>query len=311
MVVMHGVFESLAGMTIAVTGASGFIGRALVPHLRACGATVLTVVRSHRRDDSTISWNVDAGTVGDGTERIAAFVHLAGAGLADKRWTKNRKSLLWSSRVDATRALAQHLARRAHPPKLFIHASGVGYYGNSQQRGTTESDPVGQGFLASLAHAWEAAAQEADRGQTRVSSLRLGMVVASDGGALAKMITPFRLGLGGALGSGLQGVSWIHRDDVIHLVGTMLASDWARGPYNVCSTQSASQIEFARTLAKVIRRPSFVKTPAWALRIALGEMADALLLSGQFATPKRLVDQGYHFRFTTLEAAIADVIVVR
>ncbi len=257
-----------------------------------------------------VAWEVATGGLAMGDQPITAVVHLAGESLAGGRWTRRRRAAIWSSRVDATAALATSLARGPHLPRTFIHASGVGYYGDNDTRAIDEDSPRGAGFLADLAAAWEASAEPLRQAGVRVVSARLGMVLSREGGALAAMRLPFRLGLGGRVGSGRQGVSWITCDDAVRAM-CWLASPAASavgGPVNLSSPGPVSQAVFASTLARVLHRPALLPAPAWALRLVLGELADELLLSGQFAMPRKLLQCGFRFEDPDLELALTRVL---
>jgi hypothetical protein len=235
---------------------------------------------------------------------VDAVVHLAGANIAAGRWTPARKAEIRQSRVEGTRSLCEALARLAHPPRVLASASAVGYYGDRGAETLTEDSAAGTGFLADVCRAWEAATQPASRAGIRVVNLRFGMILTPAGGALGKMLLPFKLGAGGRIGSGEQFMSWITLDDAIGAVHHALCEESVRGPVNVAAPAPVSNAEFTRTLARVLRRPALFPLPAFAARLLFGEMADALLLGSARVVPARLQAAGYGFRLPELEGAI-------
>jgi len=235
---------------------------------------------------------------------VDAVVHLAGANIAAGRWTPARKAEIRRSRVEGTRSLCEALSRLAHPPTVLVSASAVGYYGNRGTETLTEESPAGTGFLADVCRAWEAAAQPVSQAGIRVVNLRFGMILSPLGGALAKMLLPFKLGAGGRIGSGEQFMSWIALDDAIGAIQYALGEESVRGPVNAVAPAPVSNTDFTRTLARVLRRPALFPLPAFAARLLFGEMADALLLGGARVMPARLQAAGYGFRFPELEGAL-------
>jgi uncharacterized protein (TIGR01777 family) len=231
-------------------------------------------------------------------------VHLAGANIAAGRWTPARKAEIRDSRVEGTRSLCQALARLAHPPQVLASASAVGFYGDRGTETLTEESVAGTGFLPGVCQAWEAAAEPATRVGIRVVHLRFGMILSPAGGALRKMLLPFRLGGGGRVGSGAQFVSWIAIDDVLGAIEHVLREESLHGPVNVVAPESVTNAEFTRSLGRVLRRPTLIPLPAFAARLAFGEMADALLLASARVMPARLRASGYRFRFPELEGAL-------
>ena len=296
-------------MRIVIGGGTGFLGGALAAALRAGGHDVVVLTRqTGTLPPGLASWTPDGtarawARVVDGAD---AVINLAGAPLDEKRWTEPRKRVLVESRVLATRSLARAIAAAGRPPALFLSSSAVGYYGPRGEEPVTESDAAGADFLARLVVQWEAEATTATSG-TRVVLLRSGIVLAPDGGALARMLLPFRLGLGGPFGSGRQYMSWIHRQDWIDLARWLLTSD-ARGPINATAPAPETNEAFAATLGRVLRRPHVLRAPAFALRLALGEMADAALLAGQRVVPARAQALGFRFAWPALEAALRDLL---
>ena len=297
-------------MTIVIAGGTGFLGTALQTHLRTAGHAVRVLSRRRAPDQAdTIQWNPDGSTGSwaralDGAD---AVVNLSGAGIADARWTASRKATLRSSRVQSTRSLVQAI-REASPPPALINASGVGYYGDRGAEVVSEASPPGDDFLARLCIEWEREAAAAGN-VTRVAILRNGLVMHPSGGALKKMLLPFRLGLGGPLGSGSQYLPWIHLDDWLALVTHIVSSPDASGAFNVTAPNPATNAEFTRALAGALSRPAIFRVPGFALRLALGELADTLL-TGQRAVPHRAEQLGYHFRFPGVALALLDLLGV-
>ncbi|MFZ9520074.1 MAG: TIGR01777 family oxidoreductase [Silvanigrellaceae bacterium] len=297
-------------MRILVTGSTGLIGKELVEFLKMGGHEVFGLSRSRRSGQQFIQWDltnprpVDASLLLDG-KPLDAVVHLAGEGIADKRWSEEQKRLLMKSRVDATSNLISGLKELGLKPRVFVSASGVGFYGNAGNVVLDESSPRGSGFLAELAGCWEEAAQAAAKElSSRCVQLRLSTVLSPRGGALKKMLLPFQLGVGGRLGNGRQWMSWIALDDVLYGIGWVLENEKLSGPVNLVSPQAVSNAEFTQTLARVLRRPAFLPAPAFALRLGLGEMAQELLLSSQRAQPVALENSGFQFRYANLEDAL-------
>lgn len=292
-------------LRVLVSGASGLIGSALVPFLRTQGHTVLRLVRHAPRAADEVFWNPDSGEVVlDGAVEIDAVVHLAGAGIADARWSEARKKLIRESRVRGTRALAESLAARVRPPRVVVGGSAIGFYGDAGDAWLDEASPAGAGFLAEVTQAWEAAWAPLDAAGSRRVYLRTGVVLSPAGGALAKLITPFKLGLGGRVGAGRQWWSWISIDDLVGAIAHALVTTRVRGPLNAVAPAPATSAEFARTLGEVLRRPAVLPAPAFALRLALGEMADEALLASQRVRPGVLAESGYRFRHDNLDAAL-------
>jgi uncharacterized protein (TIGR01777 family) len=286
-------------MTILVTGAGGLIGAALVPALRAAGHTVMQAVRRPARTADEVTWEPSTGRLGPGS--FEAVVHLAGESLAAGRWTRARRARLRGSRVDVTRALAEELGAR--PPGVVVCASAVGFYGDRGDESLDEASAPGAGFLADLVRDWEHASAPLAAAGTRIVHLRLGLVLARQGGSLAAMRLPFQLGLGGPLGGGKQFWSWIALDDAVAAFRLAVESSLA-GAVNVVGPEAARQVVFARTLGRVMRRPAVLPAPAIALRILLGPMADDLVLASARVRPARLVASGFAFRHPTLEQGL-------
>jgi uncharacterized protein (TIGR01777 family) len=298
-------------MKIVISGSSGLVGSALVPSLRAAGHEVVRLVRSATDGAMAESvWEPATGELDPSViESADAVINLNGRSIADSRWSRAVKDDLRSSRLDSTKTLARAIKHSEHPPTVLINASAVGFYGDRGEEILDESSPQGQGFLADLSRDWEEAALAAKSDRTRVALLRLGMVIA-DGGALDRMLTPFKLGLGGPIGSGRQFWPWVGIDDVCEIVDFILGHD-IEGPVNVVAPQELRCSEFARTLGRALSRPAVMPAPAFAVRLALGEMADALLLASQRVQPKVLEQAKYEFRAPTLDDALRTALADR
>jgi uncharacterized protein (TIGR01777 family) len=293
-------------VNVAVSGASGLIGAALVSSLEAQRHRAIRLVRRMPRPgEDAIRWDPSTGALTPPGPSVAdAVVHLAGDSIMGLRWTAEKKRRIRESRTTATRLLVQTLTRLANPPAVLVSASGIGYYGSRGDEVLTEDSRPGTGFLADLAREWEAATATAIARGIRVVNLRLGVVLSARGGALATMLTPFRMGLGGVIGDGAQWMSWIALEDVIGAIRHALTTDALRGPLNAVAPAPVTNADFTRTLGRVLRRPTLIPLPAFAARLALGEMADELLLVSQRVMPARLLASGFAFRRPTLEDAL-------
>ncbi len=291
---------------IALSGASGLVGTALIPVLTAGGHTVRRLVRGDpRQSEGEIGWDPGGGRLQPADlEQIDAVIHLAGEGIASGQWTEEKRKRIRDSRVESTRLLAETLARTNRGPKILLCASAVGYYGDRENEVLTENAAPGQGFLADTCRQWEEAVQPARQAAVRVASLRFGMVLSRHGGALRQMLPLFRFGLGGRLGSGHQYWSWIGIDDCIAAIHHVLTHDDLAGPVNLTAPDPVTNRQFTAILAKVLRRPALFPAPTAALRLALGAMADELLLASARAVPERLLKSGYEFRHANLELAL-------
>ncbi|MBD5778199.1 TIGR01777 family protein [Pelagicoccus sp. NFK12] len=298
-------FETLK---VAIVGGSGFLGTQLRALLEAQGHDVFIVTRN-KRSESDIRWDPAAGEIELARlEGLDAVVHLAGENLTSGRWTEERKKRLWSSRVDATTFLVEALGRLERPPSVLLSGSGIGIYGSDPEAVFSEDSPRGEGFLAELCEAWEAAAARAESLDTRVCLLRTGVVIDPRGGALPKMLPAFRLGAGGPLGSGEQWFPWIGLEDWIGAVNWLLFAKNASGPVNLVAPQVVRQKDFARALGQALKRPAFLPAPRFALSALLGEMADEALLSSIHAKPGVLESVGYSFVLPDLRALFSKVI---
>ncbi len=303
-------FAETGPLRVLVSGASGLIGRTLLPFLTTQGHEVVKLVRRPACADDEAAWDPKTGMVDlEAAGTIDAVVHLAGAGIADARWTETRRRELRDSRVFGTRALAEALAARTRPPRVVVGGSAAGFYGDRGDAWVDENSPAGRGFLAELTQAWEAAWAPLDAAGIRRVCLRTGMVLSPAGGALARLLTPFRLGLGGRLGSGRQWWSWISIDDLVAVIGRALADHSLRGPVNAVAPAPVTNAEFARELGRILHRPALLPAPAWALRLALGRgLADEALLIGQRVKPAVLTAAGHRFRHESVAAALRHVL---
>lgn len=292
-------------MKILVTGSTGLIGSALVSFLTTEGHSVVRLVRSRPKPGGfEFEWDPVAGVV-DSTALVGidAVVHLAGESVAE-RWTEEKKARIRDSRVKGTRVLAEALAKPLQPPKVLVCASATGYYGDRGEEILREESASGSGFLAEVCREWEAAAEPAVQKGIRVINLRIGIVLSPEGGALAKMLFPFKMGMGGVIGTGKQYMSWITLDDLAGVIYHALITDTLQGPINAVAPHPVTNNEFTKTLGKVLGRPTLFPMPAFAARLAFGEMADELLLASTRVEPARLLATGYTFRYPQLEGAL-------
>ena len=298
-------------MKILVTGATGLVGSALVPFLAGGGHEVARLGRS-APGAGDIRWDPEAGVLEpDALEGFDGVVHLAGDNIATGRWTAEKKRRIRESRVKGTSLLATALAGLERPPRVLVSASAIGFYGDRGDEELIEGSAAGSGFLSEVCREWEAATEAAEGKGIRVAHARLGVVLSKDGGALAKMLTPFRLGAGGVIGNGRQYMSWITLDDTVAAIGHLLSTESAAGPVNVVAPAPVTNGEFTRTLGRVLRRPTLFPMPGFAARLAFGEMADALLLAGTRVKPAGLLDSGYAFRHGSLEEGLRHVLGAR
>jgi uncharacterized protein (TIGR01777 family) len=295
-------------MHVAVTGSSGLIGGELVSSLEAEGNRVTPLVRGTAAEGQ-VAWDPSADSFdASQLEGVDGVVHLAGENIAGSRWTKAFKQRIRKSRAHGTRVLCEGLARLSSPPKVLVSASAIGFYGDRGEEILTEDSPAGNGFLAEVAQAWEEATDAAGTAGIRVVLLRLGVVLSPKGGALAKMLTPFRLGTGGVVGSGRQYVSWIALDDAVGVICHALTTDSLQGPANAVTPHPVTNAEFTKALGRVLVRPTIMPMPAFAARLAFGEMADELLLASARVEPVRLRQSGYEFQHPSIEDALRQML---
>jgi uncharacterized protein (TIGR01777 family) len=301
-------------MRFLLTGGTGFLGSHVWKALSAAGHDGTVLVRDIERATPIVpgarlvEWN---GTIGlppaEAFDGVDVIVNLIGESVA-RRWTEDRKRRFRDSRVLPTRALIERMETLPTRPRALISIAGTGFYGNRGDEVLTEASPGGSGFLAKLSQEWESTALDAERLGVRVSVLRAGVVLGRDGGILRRILTPFRLGVGGRLGSGRQYFPWIHLDDAVGLLLHIAAADGVHGPVNAVAPEPVTNAEFTTALAKALKRPAALGIPAIALKLALGEMANELLLASQKVSPVRALEAGYEFRFPLLVPALADVL---
>lgn len=297
-------------MKLVSAGGSGFLGEPLVRRLIARGDDVAVLSRnpSNVRAGRGVPW--DGKSQGPWSAEVAAadaVINLAGENIGEGRWTEPRKRKLIDSRVDATNAIVTALQNAPRRMRTLINASAVGYYGFDREDEADETAPKGRGFLADLVDKWEGAAKRAES-SSRVVILRFGVVLAADGGALPKMMMPFRFGAGGPVGNGRQWFSWIDREDGLSAIERSLDRPELRGVFNITSQEPVRNRDFAKTLGRVMHRPALMPAPAFALRLAFGQMADEALLGGQRAIPRRAMAEGFRFLYPTVESALRHVI---
>jgi uncharacterized protein len=299
-------------MRIVIAGGSGFLGSALVDTALSAGHDVVVLTRRPRLGPDRlayIGWNPN-GASGEWARTIHnadAVVNLAGESIAARRWSTTQKEAIRQSRMLATRSLTTAIRESSIPPRVLVSASAVGYYGDRGDEPLTEASGPGTDFLAGVCRDWEAAASDVAQ-ITRVALVRTGIALDRKGGALPRMLAPFQFFVGGPLGSGSQYMPWIHKSDWVRLVSWIIQTDAARGAVNATAPTPVTNAEFSRALGRALHRPSLLPAPAFALRIMLGDMADALLLGGQRALPRRATDLGFTFRFSELDGALAEIL---
>ena len=294
-------------MRILLTGGTGLIGQALCQHWQRQGHELWVWSRDPHKVHRLCSGARSVQRLGDldPAQPFDAVVNLAGAPIADRPWTAARRALLWRSRVELTRQLVDWIGQQPTAPRVLLSASAVGWYGDQGDTLLTEaSPPGGTDFGSTLCMAWEQEAERASTHGVRVACLRIAPVLAAQGGMLARLLLPFRLGLGGRLGSGQQWMPWIHLDDLVGLFDHLLRSNDAQGAFNACAPEAVRNSDFTRALGQVLHRPTLLPAPAWALRLALGEMS-VLLLGGQHLQPQRTQASGFRWRYPRLESALA------
>lgn len=300
----------IGSMKVLVSGSSGLIGSAVVTQLKKDGHSVSRLVRSKSGlPEEQVLWNPTARIIDSrGLEGFDAFIHLAGDPIAEGRWTQEKKAAIRDSRVKGTRLITEAVARLARPPKAFLCASAIGYYGDRGDELLTEESPPGTGFLPETGIQWEQACQPAADVGARVVNLRFGIVMSKEGGALKKMLPPFLFGMGGKLGGGKQWMSWISLPDAAAAVSHALTDASLRGPVNITAPNPATNADFTKALGKALRRPAVATVPAFAVRMMFGEMADAALLASTRVEPKRLKASGFRFKHPDLEPALRELL---
>ena len=297
-------------MKILISGASGLVGKHLIPTLKAKGHEVHRLVRKTPNSSDEIQWDAEKGLSEAEQAKLEGFdavVHLAGDNVASENWSDEKKRKIKESRVVGTRVLVDALKSLQNPPKHFISASAIGFYGNREAEVLTEDSAKGEGFLPDVCGAWEDESKKAE-GFARVVCMRIGVVLAKDGGALEKMLTPFKFGVGGTVGSGKQWMSWIALDDLIKAVHFFLENENLDGSFNLTAPNPVTNEEFTKALGTVLNRPTVLPIPEFAIKMLFGEMGETLLLQGTRVLPKRLQDAGFEFEFDNLEDAMKSVL---
>jgi len=308
-IAVHRAYSGVRPQRVLVTGSSGLIGSTLVPFLQTGGHEVVRMVRGAASTPGTISWDPVEGRIDrESLEGFDVVIHLAGENLMGMRWTDEKKRRIRDSRVNGTGLLAETLASLERPPRVFLAASAIGYYGHRGSEILDEESKPGSGFLPEVCEGWEAATEAAIDKGIRVVNLRFGMVLTPTGGALAKMLPAFKMGVGGPIGTGWQFISWITMDDAIEAIYHSMLTETLQGPINVVSPYVATNRDFAKTLGLVLGAPAAIKVPDWAVKLALGELAQDVLLTSVRAEPRKLTDTGFIFHFPDLESALRHVL---
>jgi uncharacterized protein (TIGR01777 family) len=296
-------------MKILIGGSHGLVGTALIESLEADGHQIFRLVRHAPASKTEVEWSPDRYSIALARiEGFDAVVNLAGESIAEGRWTEDKKRRIRESRVKGTKLLGDALANLAVPPKIFVCASAIGYYGNRGDELLTETSAAGDDFLAKVCAEWEDATALATEKGIRVVNARFGVILDTNGGALKKMLPPFRMGVGGKVGSGKQWMSWIALDDVVGGIQFALANDSIKGPVNFVAPVPVTNAEFTKTLGKVLSRPTILPIPAFAIKLLFGEMGEALLLGSQRVAPERLAAAGYEFGYPQLEKALVHIL---
>jgi len=294
---------------ILLSGSHGLVGTAIIKSLEAEGHEIFRLVRYAPRSETEVEWSPDRYSIALAMiEGFDAVVNLAGESIAEGRWTDEKKRRIRESRVKGTKLLGDALANLTSRPKTFICASAIGYYGNRRDETLTESSAPGDDFLAEVCVEWEKATALATEKGIRVVNARFGVILDAHGGALAKMLPPFRMGIGGKIGSGKQWMSWIALDDVVGALKFALANETLSGPVNFVAPNPVRNSEFTKALGKALSRPTLFPIPAFGVRLLFGEMGEALLLGGQRVEPERLKSSGYQFQYSQLESALRGVL---
>jgi hypothetical protein len=303
-------------MKIIITGATGFIGRVLCRELLEAGYHVIALSRNADRGREILGGGVVVkdwdGRSSQGWKELAngayAIVNLAGENISTGRWTEKKKQRILRSRLDAGKSVVEVVAEVEKKPRVVIQSSGIGYYGSTSDEMVDESSPPGKGFLTDVAQEWEASTKKVESWGIRHVVIRTGVVLGREGGALPRLLTPFRFFVGGPLGSGNQWFPWIHLEDEVGAIGYLMENEDLSGPFNLCATEPVIMKHFCQTLGKIMRRPSWLPIPGLMLRLLFGQMAEEALLSGQRALPKRLLDGGYRFKYPNLKPALEEIL---
>lgn len=296
-------------MKVLISGSHGLVGRALIKSLLSKRDTVARLMREAPSGSNDIEWHPNQDQID--AARLNGFdvvVHLAGESIASGRWSDEKKRRIRESRVKGTRLLSDALRNTSEAPAVFVCASAIGYYGDRGDEVLTEDSSHGDDFLADVCREWEASAEPAKEKGIRVVKARFGIILDKDGGALAKMLPPFRMGIGGKVGDGKQWMSWIALADVVGALQFVIENQEFSGPVNFVAPNPVTNATFTSTLGKILRRPTILPVPAFGARLAFGEMADALLLSSQRVEPKRLKETGFHFKYSSLKDALSEIL---
>jgi uncharacterized protein len=297
-------------MKILISGASGLIGTNLMPTLEAKGHEVYQLVRKTPKSEDEIQWDSEKGFSDAEKSRLENFdavIHLAGDNVASENWSDEKKEKIRDSRVIGTRVLVDALKDLKNPPQSFISASATGFYGDGKDEVLTEESPKGEGFLPETCAEWETEAQKAES-FARVVLMRTGVVLAREGGALEKMLTPFKFGVGGTIGSGKQWMSWVAIDDLVSIINFLLENPELKGVFNLTTPNPVTNEQFTKALGQALSRPTILPIPEFAIKLMFGEMGERLLLEGAHVLPKRLEEAGYKFQYPELEPALKHVL---
>ncbi len=298
-------------MKILISGASGLVGTHLIPVLEAKGHEIYSLVRKTPKSANEIQWNAKTGFSEKEQARLEDFdavVHLAGDNVASENWSQEKKRRIRESRTTGTRVLVEALKATQNPPKTFVSASASGFYGDRKDEVLTEESPKGAGFLPDVCDEWEKEARKAEEFGARVVNPRIGVVLAKDGGALDKMLTPFKLGVGGVVGSGKQWMPWIALDDLLGVIIFALENESLRGAVNTISPGIVTNEQFTKALGAAVHRPTILPIPEFAIKLLYGEMGETLLLTGQRMIPEKLQEAGFEFQYPKLEDALKHVL---
>lgn len=298
-------------MKILISGASGLVGTHLIPTLKAKGHEIFRLVRKTPKASDEIRWDSEKGFSDEERAKLENFdavVHLAGDNVASENWSEEKKRKIRDSRVVGTRVLVDALKTLEKPPRILVSASAIGFYGNREDEILTEDSAKGSGFFPEVCSEWENEALKAEAFGARVVMPRIGIVLTKDGGALEKMLTPFKFGVGGRLGSGKQWMSWIALEDLIRIIHLALENTQLRGAINAAAPNPVTNEEFTRTFGKVLNRPTILPLPEFAIKLMFGEMGETILLEGARVLPKRLTENGFEFKFTNLEPAMKEIL---
>ncbi|MBX7053485.1 MAG: TIGR01777 family oxidoreductase [Pyrinomonadaceae bacterium] len=296
-------------MRILITGATGLLGQALTKSLAENGHEIVKASRKDPIDDLHVKWSVEGGFADpEKLEGIDVVVHLAGENVSGLRWTDEKKKAIRDSRILGTRNVVDAISKLKDKPKTFIASSAIGFYGERGDEELTETSPAGDNFLAGVCKEWEVESRRAEDAGIRTVLLRTGIVLSKDGGALSTMLLPFKMGVGGVVGSGKQWMSWISLDDEVAVINYCIENENIRGAVNAVAPNPATNAEFTKTLGEVLYRPTFLPLPEFAVSMIFGEMGDALLLASTKVLPKRLLDAGFEFKFPNLKEAVENAV---